>query len=69
MLLRLLVTILNRNGEIESGKKPWEKDNSWRISPKILPEFKVSKAYYRDMYSSENITAGITNVSFVVTKV
>ena len=64
-LLRLLVTTLNRNREIE----PWEKDNSWLINATIVPEFKVSQVYYTDMHGVENLTTGITDISFEVTKV
>lgn len=69
MLLRLLVTILNRNGENQNEKKPWEKDNSWLLQTKIKPEINVTKVYYKDMYNSENISAGISNITLLVTKV
>ena len=68
-LLNLLVTLLNRTGEVTSEKKPWEKDNSWLINASIVPEFKVSQVYYTDMFESENLTTSITDISFVVTKV
>ena len=68
-LLNLLVTLLNRNGEVTSEKKPWEKDNSWLVKTSILPEMKVSQVYYKDRYEAENLTTGITDISFVVTKV
>lgn len=69
-LLRLLVTTLNRNVEpVPPVTPPWEKDNSWLINTSIIPEFKVSQVYYTDMYESENLTAGITDISFEVTKV
>ena len=69
-LLRLLVTTLNRNREIEPPTpKPWEKDNSWLINATIVPEFKVAQVYYTDMHGIENLTTGITDISFEVTKV
>lgn len=69
-LLRLLVTTLNRNVEpVTPVTPPWEKDNSWLINTTIIPEFKVIQVYYTDMYESENLTAGITDISFEVTKV
>lgn len=69
-LLRLLITTLNRSGEIEPPPTPpWEKDNSWLINASIVPEFKVSQVYYTDMFEPENLTTSITDISFVVTKV
>ena len=69
MLLKLLVTVLNRSGETETKKKPWEKDNSWLIKAQIQPEIKVSQVYYKNMYTSENISTSIADISIVVTKV
>ena len=39
------------------------------ITVSILPTFVVSQVYYRNGYASENITASIADVAFVVTKV
>lgn len=39
------------------------------ITVSILPTFVVSQVYYRNGYASENITASIADVTFVVTKV
>lgn len=67
-LLNLLVTVLNRGGAKE--KEPWEKGNSWLINTGIKDiVFNVTQVQYRDSYTSENISAGITDISFVVTKV
>ena len=66
-LINLLLSVLNRSGEKE--KEPWEKDNSWLIRTSILPEFRVSQVFYKSRYSDENLNAGISDVSFVVTKV
>ena len=72
-LLRLLVTTLNRNREIvpptPPEPPPWEKDNSWLINATIVPEFTVKQVYYTDMHGPENLTTGVTDISFVVTKV
>ena len=66
-LINLLLSVLNRSGEKE--KEPWEKDNSWLIRTSILPEFRVTQVFYKSMYANENLNAGISDVSFVVTKV
>ena len=66
MLLHLLVTLLNRSGGPRSEKEPWEKDNSWLINTKIKPEISVKQVVYKDMDTSENISAGITDISIVV---
>lgn len=39
------------------------------ISVSILPTFVVQQVYYQSVYAPENITASITDISFVVTKV
>ena len=69
MLLRLLVTILNRNGENQNEKKPWDKDNSWLINTKIKPEITVTPVIYRNMYTLEKISTGITDISITVIKI
>lgn len=61
-ILRLLTTVLGRAGEAE--KQPWQKGNSWLINTSILPEFVVTKLSYKNGYSSENLTSGITDVIF-----
>ena len=66
-LINLLLSVLNYGGEKE--KEPWEKDNSWLIRTSILPEFRVTQVFYKSMYANENLNAGISDVSFVVTKV
>ena len=64
----LLMMVLNRSGEPE--KQPWEKDNSWLINTGIKDiMFNVTQVQYKNTYTSENILAGITDISFVVTKV
>lgn len=69
MLLTFLTTILNRSVEVQPEKKPWEKDNSWLVPVGIKPEIKVSQVYYKDMYNSESISTGISDISILVTKV
>lgn len=64
MLLQLLVTILNRN--VEPEKKPWEKDNSWLINTNLVPTIVVTPISYRNMYTQEHISAGISNVALDV---
>lgn len=67
-LLNLLVTVLNRGGTKE--KQPWQKGNSWLINIGIKDiVFNVTQVQYRNTYTSENISAGITDINFVVTKV
>ena len=66
-LINLLLSVLNHGGEKE--KEPWEKDNSWLIRTSILPEFRVTQVFYKSMYTDENLNSGISDVSFVVTKV
>ena len=60
MLLQLLVTILNRSGESE--KNPWDTGIKDIV-------FNVIQVQSRKSYTSENISAGITDINFVVTKV
>lgn len=66
LLLKLLVTILNRNKE---EKNPWDKDNSWLIKTQIIPEFIVKKVTYTNFYNEERISAGISDVLFKTTQV
>ena len=66
-LIKLLLSVLNNGGEKE--KEPWEKGNSWLIRTSILPDFKVTQVLYKPMYTNENLNAGISDISFVVTKV
>ena len=66
---RYLLTILSPKGSRQPELKPWQKGNSWLLKPSILPEFTVIKVFYKNMYTSENISSSITDISFVVTKV
>ena len=67
MLLQLLVTILNRSREPE--KKPWEKDNSWLINANLVPTIVVTPINYRNMYTQEHISSGVSDITLVVTKI
>jgi len=49
---------------------PWEGESNYhRILASIVPTFQPKRVYYTGVYTAEHITAGISNVSFVVTKV
>ena len=67
-LLKLLVTILNRNQEVEE-KKPWDKDNSWLIKSQIMPEFVVKKIESKNFYNDERISTSISDIFFKSTQV
>lgn len=69
MLLKLLVTVLNRREEIETKKKPWEKDNSWLINTNLVPSIIVTQVHYKNTKSEEIISTGISDITIVVTKI
>ena len=66
---RYLLTILNPKGSRQPELKPWQKGNSWLLKSSILPEFTVIHVFHKHMYTSESISSGITDVSFIVTKI
>lgn len=68
--LRLLLTVLNRPGKSQEEKQPWDKGNSWLIPASISDIlFDVKQVYYTNGYNGgENLSAGITDISFVVTQ-
>jgi hypothetical protein len=64
----LLSSFINKRRNTEP--QPWDGTGNYhRILASIVPLFSVSKVNYRSAYAEENITAGITDVTFVVTQV
>lgn len=69
-LLRLMLILGKSSKPVTPEKKPWEKGNSWLIPAAIADiVFTVSRVYYTNSYAEESLTAGITDITFVVTKV
>ena len=64
----LLSIIINKRRNTEP--QPWEGTGNYhRILASIVPSFSVSKVNYKTAFTEENITVGITDVTFVVTQV
>ncbi|MZQ99235.1 MAG: hypothetical protein GT601_16335 [Acidaminobacter sp.] len=64
----LLSNLINKR--LNTEPQPWEGTGNYhRILASIIPSFSVSKVYYKSAFAEENITAGITDVTFVVTQV
>ena len=65
MLLRLLITVLGKR-----EKQPWERGNSELVSVGIRDVvFAPQRVYYRNSFAEEALSAGITDITFAVTKV
>lgn len=64
LLIRQLITLFSGR-----EKQPWEKGNSWLVKAGIADlSFNVQKVTYHDAHDGgENLTAGIADLSFVVT--
>lgn len=66
MLLRFLTTILGSKQE----KQPWERGNSELVSVGIRDiVFTPQRVYHSNGFAEESLSAGITDITFVVTKV